>query len=195
MLGRLARGTYMLTVAVMIVAWAMSATKSSPAEPTNDQPVGLVLLTRRGRRAHYLAKSSQARPCETLQDNARARRHSGSAYWPRSRQAKYSAARGAIPAMRVWPGPCPAMAAAAVSTRCAPTKSPRWRMLRARVDGFVVVAADELRIGSDAVIDRGKRIARTQPNGRAARRHRPPASVRSRTVPGRNSPGPARSSD
>jgi hypothetical protein len=39
MLGRLARGAYMLIVAGMIVAWAMSAGKSSPAEPTNDQPV------------------------------------------------------------------------------------------------------------------------------------------------------------
>ncbi len=39
MLGRLARGAYMLIVAVMIVAWAISASKSSPAEPKNDQPV------------------------------------------------------------------------------------------------------------------------------------------------------------
>jgi hypothetical protein len=39
MIGRLARGAYMLTVAVMIVVWAMSASKSSPAEPKNDQPV------------------------------------------------------------------------------------------------------------------------------------------------------------
>ena len=39
MIGRLARGTYMLIVAGMIVAWAMSASKSSPAEPKNDQVV------------------------------------------------------------------------------------------------------------------------------------------------------------
>jgi hypothetical protein len=39
MIGRLARGAYMLIVAGMIVAWAMSASKSSPAEPKNDQVV------------------------------------------------------------------------------------------------------------------------------------------------------------
>ena len=39
MLGRLARGAYMLAVAVMIVAWAISAGKSSPVEPENDQTV------------------------------------------------------------------------------------------------------------------------------------------------------------
>ena len=39
MLGRLARAAYMLFVATMIVAWAMSASKTNPAEPNNDRPV------------------------------------------------------------------------------------------------------------------------------------------------------------
>jgi hypothetical protein len=39
MLGKLARGAYMLAVAGMIVAWAMSPSKSGPAEPANDQVV------------------------------------------------------------------------------------------------------------------------------------------------------------
>jgi hypothetical protein len=39
MLGKLARAAYMLTVAAMIVAWAISAGKGSPAEPKNDQAV------------------------------------------------------------------------------------------------------------------------------------------------------------
>jgi hypothetical protein len=39
MLGRLARGAYMLIVVGMVVAWAMSASKSSPAEPTNEKPI------------------------------------------------------------------------------------------------------------------------------------------------------------
>ena len=38
-LGTLARGAYMLIVAGMIVAWAISASKSSPAEPTNEQVI------------------------------------------------------------------------------------------------------------------------------------------------------------
>jgi hypothetical protein len=42
MLGRLARAAYMLFVAAMIAAWAMawavSASKSGPAEPKNDPP-------------------------------------------------------------------------------------------------------------------------------------------------------------
>jgi hypothetical protein len=36
MIGKLARGAYMLIVAGMVVAWAISPGKSSPAEPTND---------------------------------------------------------------------------------------------------------------------------------------------------------------
>jgi hypothetical protein len=39
MLGKLARGAYVLIVAAMIVAWAVSAGKSGPAEPTDDLPV------------------------------------------------------------------------------------------------------------------------------------------------------------
>jgi phage shock protein PspC (stress-responsive transcriptional regulator) len=39
MLGRLARVTYMLTVAAMIVAWAMMPSRSSPVEPTHEQVV------------------------------------------------------------------------------------------------------------------------------------------------------------
>jgi hypothetical protein len=39
MLGRLARVAYMLFVAGMVVAWAISAVKSSPAEPANDQQI------------------------------------------------------------------------------------------------------------------------------------------------------------
>jgi hypothetical protein len=39
MFGQLARGAYMLIVAVMIVAWAISASKSSPADPQDDQVV------------------------------------------------------------------------------------------------------------------------------------------------------------
>ena len=38
MIGRLARAAYMLTVAMMIVAWAISASKSSPSEPRKDPP-------------------------------------------------------------------------------------------------------------------------------------------------------------
>jgi len=40
MLGRLARGAYMLIVAAMIVAWAVSAGKSAPAAP---QPENVVI--------------------------------------------------------------------------------------------------------------------------------------------------------
>jgi hypothetical protein len=39
MLGRVARVTYMLTVAVMIVAWAMMPSRSSPVEPAHEQVV------------------------------------------------------------------------------------------------------------------------------------------------------------
>jgi len=39
MLGKLARGAYMAIVAAMIVAWAMSASKSSPAEPQSEQTI------------------------------------------------------------------------------------------------------------------------------------------------------------
>ena len=39
MLGRLARGAYMLAIVVMIAAWAISTGKSSPAEPANEQQI------------------------------------------------------------------------------------------------------------------------------------------------------------
>jgi hypothetical protein len=39
MLGKLARGAYMAVVAAMIVAWAVSASKSSPVEPQADHAV------------------------------------------------------------------------------------------------------------------------------------------------------------
>jgi hypothetical protein len=39
MIGRLARGAYMAIVAAMIVAWAMSASKSNPAEPQSEQTI------------------------------------------------------------------------------------------------------------------------------------------------------------
>ena len=60
---------------------------------------------------------------------------------------------------------------------------------------LIIIASDELGVGGDAAIDRRKRIARTQPQTRGARPARPPPSGRNRTAPGRNSPGPTRSSD
>ena len=39
MIGRLARGAYMLIVATMVVIWAMSPGKSSPVEQSTEQPV------------------------------------------------------------------------------------------------------------------------------------------------------------
>lgn len=40
MLGRLARGAYLFTLALMIVAYAVSAAKDSPPPaPASDQPV------------------------------------------------------------------------------------------------------------------------------------------------------------
>jgi hypothetical protein len=39
MLGAVARGTYLLLVGVMIVAWALSLTHSEAQVPQNDQPV------------------------------------------------------------------------------------------------------------------------------------------------------------
>ena len=39
MLGKLSRGAYMAIVAAMIVAWAVSASRSSPVEPQAEQPV------------------------------------------------------------------------------------------------------------------------------------------------------------
>lgn len=39
MLGRLVRGAYVLFVAAMIVTWAMSASKSAPAQPQSENTV------------------------------------------------------------------------------------------------------------------------------------------------------------
>jgi hypothetical protein len=39
MIGRLARGAYVLIVAAMVVAWAMAPGKSSPAESQQEQTV------------------------------------------------------------------------------------------------------------------------------------------------------------
>ncbi len=39
MLGRMAKGAYVLFVAAMVVAWAVSAGKSNSAEPKNQEPV------------------------------------------------------------------------------------------------------------------------------------------------------------
>lgn len=39
MLGKLARAAYMLFVATMIVAWAMSGSKNTPPQPKPDRPV------------------------------------------------------------------------------------------------------------------------------------------------------------
>jgi len=40
MFSKIARGAFLLVLAVMVVSWAMSISKSSPAEPQNDQPTG-----------------------------------------------------------------------------------------------------------------------------------------------------------
>ena len=39
MLGRMAKGAYVLFVAAMIVAWAVSAGRTSPSLPQNAEPV------------------------------------------------------------------------------------------------------------------------------------------------------------
>ncbi len=39
MLGKLAKGAYVLFVAAMIVAWAASAGKSTSSTPNTDEPV------------------------------------------------------------------------------------------------------------------------------------------------------------
>jgi len=39
MLGTVARGTYMLVLAAMIVAWVFSLNKEAPAEPQADQVI------------------------------------------------------------------------------------------------------------------------------------------------------------
>ncbi|HEY4981870.1 MAG TPA: hypothetical protein VII24_08000 [Pseudolabrys sp.] len=39
MFSKVARGTFLLILAVMVVSWAMSVGKSNPADPQSDQPV------------------------------------------------------------------------------------------------------------------------------------------------------------
>lgn len=40
MFGKIARGAFLLVLAVMVVSWALSASKESQAEPRNEQPTG-----------------------------------------------------------------------------------------------------------------------------------------------------------
>ena len=39
MLGTMARGTFLILIALMFVVWAVSLSKSGVPEPQNDQPV------------------------------------------------------------------------------------------------------------------------------------------------------------
>jgi hypothetical protein len=39
MLGKIARGLFLLVLAVMIVSWAMSVSDSRPVDPESDQPI------------------------------------------------------------------------------------------------------------------------------------------------------------
>jgi hypothetical protein len=40
MFGMLARGAFLVILAVMVVSWAVTASKSKPSEPQDDQPIG-----------------------------------------------------------------------------------------------------------------------------------------------------------
>lgn len=40
MLVKLVRVAFLLVLAVMVVSWAVSVSKSRPSEPQNDQPTG-----------------------------------------------------------------------------------------------------------------------------------------------------------
>ncbi len=40
MIGKLARGAFLVILAVMVVSWAVTASKSKPAEPQDDQSTG-----------------------------------------------------------------------------------------------------------------------------------------------------------
>ncbi len=40
MLAKLARGAVLLILAMMVVSWAVSASKSRPSEPENDRTTG-----------------------------------------------------------------------------------------------------------------------------------------------------------
>ena len=39
MLGMLARGAFLVILAVMVVSWAVTASKSKPAQPQDDQSI------------------------------------------------------------------------------------------------------------------------------------------------------------
>jgi hypothetical protein len=39
MLGKIARGVFLLVLAVMIVSWAISISDSRPVDPESDQPI------------------------------------------------------------------------------------------------------------------------------------------------------------
>ena len=39
MFGKLARAAFLLILAVMVVSWAVTASKSKPAEPESDQAI------------------------------------------------------------------------------------------------------------------------------------------------------------
>lgn len=40
MFGKMARGAFLLVLAVMVVSWALAASKGNTAEPQSDQPTG-----------------------------------------------------------------------------------------------------------------------------------------------------------
>jgi hypothetical protein len=40
MFGKLARGAFLVILAVMVVSWAVTASKSKPTEPQNEQLTG-----------------------------------------------------------------------------------------------------------------------------------------------------------
>ena len=40
MIGKLVRGAFLVILAAMVVSWAVTASKSKPAEPQNDQATG-----------------------------------------------------------------------------------------------------------------------------------------------------------
>ena len=40
MFGKLVRGAFLVILAVMVVSWAVTASKSKPAEPQHDQSTG-----------------------------------------------------------------------------------------------------------------------------------------------------------
>ena len=40
MIGKLVRGAFLVILAAMVVSWAVTASKSKPAEPQNDQSTG-----------------------------------------------------------------------------------------------------------------------------------------------------------